>query len=82
MQGDTASLMLDELDGTSDFDEYADVAEKLLGLAEKDNSYQEAAYRLIIPKAQKIYLSLSHRDSWKKLELYTASTGKICNILC
>ena len=52
VQEDTASLMLDELDGTSDFDEYADVAEKLLGLAEKDNSYQEAAYRFIIPKAQ------------------------------
>ena len=67
VQEDTASLMLDELDGTSDFDEYADVAEKLLGLAEKDNSYQEAAYRFIIPKAQKIYLSLSHRDSWKEL---------------
>lgn len=65
VQEDTASLMLDELDGTSDFDEYADVAEKLLGLAEKDSSYQEAAYRFIIPKAQKIYLSLSHRDSWK-----------------
>ena len=29
VQEDTASLMLDELDGTSDFDEYADVAEKL-----------------------------------------------------
>ena len=67
VQEDTASLMLDELDGTSDFDEYADVAEKLLGLAEKDSSYQEAAYRFIIPKAQKIYLSLSHRDSWKEL---------------
>ena len=50
VQEDTASLMLDELDGTSDFDEYADVAEKLLGLAEKDSSYQEAAYRFIIPK--------------------------------
>lgn len=35
VQEDTASLMLDELDGTSDFDEYADVAEKLLGLAER-----------------------------------------------
>ena len=39
----------------------------ILGLAEKDSSYQEAAYRFIIPKAQKIYLSLSHRDSWKEL---------------
>ncbi len=58
--------MLDELDGTSDFDEYADVAESF-GACRKDNSYQEAAYRFIIPKAQKIYLSLSHRDSWKKL---------------
>lgn len=67
VQEDTASLMLDELDGTSDFDEYADVAEKLLGLAEKDSSYQEAACSFIIPKAQKIYLSLSHRDSWKEL---------------
>ena len=28
VQEDTASLMLDELDGTSDFDEYADVAGK------------------------------------------------------
>ena len=32
VQGDTASLMLDELDGTSDFDEYADVAESFWGL--------------------------------------------------
>ena len=29
-----------------------------------------------------IYFYLTPPDSWKKLELHTASTGKICNILC
>lgn len=67
VQEDTASLLLDGLDGTSDFDAYAEVAEKLLALAEADAGYQEAACSFVIPKAQKIYLSLSHRDSWEAL---------------
>lgn len=35
VQEDTASLMLDELDGTSDFDEYADVGRKAFGACRK-----------------------------------------------
>ncbi len=48
---------------------------KLLGLAEKDNSYQEAAYRFIIPKAQKIYLSLSHRGQLEETGRTGAGAG-------
>lgn len=76
VQEDTSKVMLDNLDGSGTFDQYASVMDRLLTLARTDPAaYLPAVSGCAVIQASEVYLSLSHADDYRNILERAAQVG-------
>lgn len=73
VEEESSRMMLDDLDGSESFGQYAQSVERLLGLAEQNGieecqeEYRQAAEAFIVPDVSEIYMSLSHGEAYRSI---------------
>lgn len=68
VQEEKSTLMLDGLDGSSNFAQYETLMERIYGLAEGSQTDLSAAIeKFAVMNAQEIYLSLAHAESYREI---------------
>lgn len=68
VRGGDSTVMLDGMNGTETFSQYAAVMDRLFSLAEADPAaYVQVISEFALPGAEEIYCSLSHADAYREI---------------
>lgn len=68
IQGDSSKVMLDGLDGSETFSQYAAFMDRLLTLAQTDPAlYGQVLTQCAVIPAKEVYMSISHADAYKSI---------------
>lgn len=68
IEDDSSKVMLDGLDGSETFSQYAEIMERLFSLAEAGGAdYSQAIADLAVLPASEIYMSLAHADAYRSI---------------